>query len=430
MKTNEVDLLIFDLDGTLLKSNRLNYEAVKKALADIEWRIPLNQARVDELMGETNDNFYRQILPDDKFLEKERLRKIIHEYDAPMIAEYGESFPGVLETLKALKSRGYKLALYSYAWVDYFNAAISALGLGGIFDYTECTEDNGLTKVELVEKIKKNFPEMKAAIIGDSIHDINTARQTASIAVGAGYGYGGKELMAADIVINGFTELLEIFDRRLRIFEKIENVIGKTKNKDRAFVVGVNGIDTSGKTEFARGVEIFLKSKNRKVQVINLDDFHNPKAVRYSGSDQADNYYTKSFNIDTILNKLLIPARTGKVEVKFTALNLQTDIYELERSYVFDRDTIIIFEGVFIFRKELIPYIDYKIFIDIPLEECKKRALVRDMPVLGTEVMGKYDTKYIPAQKRYLAEFPPADVADMIIDNLNWEYPVIKKPLR
>lgn len=427
MGINYVGLLIFDLDGTLLKSNRLNFEAVKRALADIGWEVPLTQERVDGLMGETNDNFYRQILPADKFLEKEKLRKIIHGYDAPMITEYGESFPGVLETLKALKRRGYKLALYSYAWVDYFNAAISALGLGGIFDYAECTEDKGMTKVEVVEKIKKHFPELKTAIIGDSIHDINTARNTGSIAIGAGYGYGGKELEAADIVIDSFPELLEIFDRWLPIFEKIENTINKTKSKDRAFVVGVNGIDTSGKTEFAKGLKNYLLAQNRKVQVINLDDFHNPKAVRYSGSDQADNYYTRSFNIGTILDKLLIPARKGKVAVEFTALNLLTDKYELQRNYDFDQDTIIIFEGVFIFRKELAPYLDYKIFIDIPFEECKSRAMVRDVPTLGIEVMEKYDSKYIPAQKRYLAEFPPEEIADMVVDNSNWECPIIKK---
>lgn len=427
IKINDVGLIIFDLDGTLLKSNRLNFEAVKRALADIGWKIKLTQARVDELMGESIDGFYRQILPADKFLQKEKLRQIVHGYDAPMITKYGESFPAVVKTLKTLKNRGYKLALYSYAWVDYFGAAIQALGLDGLFDYAECTEENGLTKIELADKIKKQFPGMKAVIVGDSIHDIDTARKVGALAIGAGYGYGGKELEAADIVINIFSELLNIFDRRLPIFEKIAKAIDKMKSSGRAFVVGVNGIDNAGKTNFAQGLAKYLVSRGRKTMVLGLDDFHNSKAIRYSGRNPVDNYYNKCFDLETIVNKFLTPIRQKeKVTVKISPVNYLTDEIMPEKKFKFDQETVIIFEGVFIFRKELAPFIDYKVFIEISFEELKKRARVRDDP----EIFKRYETKYIPAQIRYLAEYPPQKTADVVIDNNNWEQPKLKSLLQ
>lgn len=38
------------------------------------------------------------------------------------------------------------------------------------------------------------------------------------------------------------------------------------------------------------------------------------------------------------------------------------------------------------------------------------------------EISNKYDVKYLPAQVKYLKEYPPSHVADMVIDNANWEY--------
>ena len=276
---------------------------------------------------------------------------------------------------------------------------------------------------EEVKKIKEKYGGLTAAVVGDRCHDIEAARETNSLSIGALYGYGDKEPEEADIKINKFDDLLSIFDRRLPIFQKIIEEVKQRKQEDKAIVVGINGIDGAGKTKFAEALETYLKAKGYPTQLIRLDDFHNPKAIRYAGDNQADNYYKKSFNISLIVEKLLSPIREkSELALKLKTLNLNTDKYENKREYIINQDTIVIFEGVFLFRKELAPYTDYKIFLDIPFEECKKRAKTRDLE----EVVNKYDDKYIPAQKKYLEKYPPTKVADIIIDNTNWEYPTIK----
>jgi len=333
----------------------------------------------------------------------------------------------VKETLDILRKRGYKLALYSNASVQYFNSSISALNIRDYFDYVECIQENNLTKTELVQKIKNKFGNSEAAVIGDRTHDIEAAKENNALSIGVLYGYGGKEPEQADITVSKFSDLLDIFDRKLPIFEKILGEVRKRKQKDRAFVVGVSGIDVSGKTKFAESLEKFLISRNYETQIINLDDFHNPKKVRYSGEDQAENYYNKSFDIKTIVEKLLIPIhQKSDFTIKLTLLDLHTDKYEVEKELSFSQNTIVLFEGVFLFRKELSPHVDYKIFIEAPFEESKNRARVRDVPIYGAEVLRRYDEKYLPAQRRYLDEFPPLETADMVIDNSNWEYPRVK----
>ena len=301
---------------------------------------------------------------------------------------------------------------------------ISTLHIRDFFDHVECVQENNLTKVELVRKLKNRFSNMEAAVIGDRIDDIKAAKENNALSVGVLYGYGGKEPEQADITINKFSELLDIFDRKSPIFEKILEKIHKRKQKDKAFVVGITGIDGAGKTKFAESFEKFLISKNFETQMINLDDFHNPQVYRYSGDNQVENYYNRSFNTNRIVEKLLIPLhQRSSFSTKLTVLDWHTDKYDITREFSFNQNTIVIFEGVFLFKKELSSYIDYKIFIDIPFEESKRRAKSRD----SEEVLKKYDEKYLPAQRRYLDEFPPLKIADMIIDNSNLEYPRVKE---
>ena len=213
--------------------------------------------------------------------------------------------------------------------------------------------------------------------------------------------------------------------KRLPIFERILDDIKKRKRADKAFVVGINGIDGAGKTKFAEAFEEFLIARNHKTQMISTDDFHNTQAYRYAGDNQADNYYHRSFNIDLVVEKLLLPLRQKNAfAIKFTLLDWRTDKYDVEKTYSFSQKTIVILEGVFLFRKEMSPHIDYKIFLEIPFEESKRRALFRDATISKAELR-KYDEKYLPAQRKYLAKFPPSETADIIIDNTNWESPYI-----
>ena len=76
-----------------------------------------------------------------------------------------------------------------------------------------------MTKIELIRKIKDRFGGMEAAVIGDRIHDIEAARETGSLSIGVLFGYGKDEPEQADMTIRKFNDLLDIFDRRLTIFE-------------------------------------------------------------------------------------------------------------------------------------------------------------------------------------------------------------------
>lgn len=214
------------------------------------------------------------------------------------------------------------------------------------------------------------------------------------------------------------------------VFEHILQEIEKRKVEDRPFVLGISGIERSGKTMFTQEVAGFFEDKKNKIQIIHLDDFLNPREIRYAGEDLSKTYFDQGYDIETLVEKLLVPIhQKSSFTVTLPVLNYETDKYDREKEYVFDQNTIVIIEGVFLYRKELASYIDYKIFLDISFEESKKRAETRDVPVHGEEIINTSHVRYWPAQKRYLEQYPPSKMADLIIDYTDWDNPKMKSVL-
>jgi HAD superfamily hydrolase (TIGR01549 family) len=421
---NDVDLIIFDMDGTIVPSLEIIYRAIQKSFNALGWEFKYTADDINEFIGDPAIEIYRHITPREHSQRWEELQDITRKEYAKLFQESPATFPRVKETLDTLRNRGFRLALYSNASKNYFDTVLSSLKIREYLDYTECTQENNLTKPELVEKIREKLGCSTAAVVGDRENDIEAARETGSLSIGVLFGYGGKEPEQADFTISQFDELLDIFDRKLPAFDNILVEIQKRKEKNKPFVLGITGIDGAGKTSFAAALEKHLASLNYQVQTIHLDDFHNPRAIRYAGEDQAENYYKRSFNLGELITKVLKPLREkAEYSVTLSVLNPDTDKYDTEKEYTFNPDTIVIFEGVFLFREEFTQYIDYKVFLDIPFEESKRRAKVRD----SQAAIEKYETKYLPAQRKYLSSFPPETYADMIIDNINWEYPSIIK---
>lgn len=422
--SNNVNLLIFDTDGTILSTTRPVFEAITKVFSRLNWPVTFGSSDIERFFGTTASELYKYITPHGQSWEE--TRDIIRAEYNNSFREYAQTYPGVRETLMVLRRRGYSLALYSNASLAYFDTVISTLEIEDYFDYTECVGENNLAKPELIRKIRKKLGGSVTAVIGDRVHDIEAARETGSLSVGVLYGYGKDEPEHADITIRKFSDLLGIFDRKLPVFGKIKDNIIARKKPGRLFIVGINGIDCSGKTIFTEALAAFLIAEKHAVEIISLDDFHNPRRIRNSGKDPVESYYDRGFDFRTLVESILSPVKEKQeYSISLTLLDLHTDRYEIHKSYSFDKNTIVLLEGVYLFRRELAPYIDYKIFLDIPLEESRRRAAVRDVPIFGEEILSKYDEKYIPLQSRYLQEYPPFDVADLIIDNSNWEYPVI-----
>jgi len=189
-------------------------------------------------------------------------------------------------------------------------------------------------------------------------------------------------------------------------------------------VLGVNGVDASGKTSFAIGLGAYFQRKGIPTTVIHLDDFHNPRSMR-SIDDSPEGYIKYAFNLSQ-MHSLILKLKNGPVKTTVCLLDLDSDAYVNNKLFEADRNTVIIVEGVLLYRPPLNALFDYRIFLDVTFEETLRRARGRDVPKYGEAFLQRYIERYIPAQKIYLSVYSPKEISQLVIDNNDYSKPFIK----
>lgn len=217
------------------------------------------------------------------------------------------------------------------------------------------------------------------------------------------------------------------------LIKHLAEVILNTKRR-HPVRVGIDGVDASGKTTLANSLADYLKSQNVDVIRASIDGFHNPKSIRYQkGRNSPEGYYKDSFNNKAIVDNLLAPLEeSGNLKYKKAIFDFKTDSEVVLPVQTANKDSILIMDGVFLFRPELVDYWDLKIFIEADFKITVSRATKRDGYYLGSEqeILDKYNQRYVPGQQLYFQEAQPQEKADIIIENSDFENPVIKKGIK
>lgn len=189
----------------------------------------------------------------------------------------------------------------------------------------------------------------------------------------------------------------------------------------QARIIGINGVDTSGKTEFSLRFSRYLREQGMENQILHIDDFHNPRAIRKKWD-----YYDCAFDLQTVEREILQPLQSsGTLDASLLCLDLDSDEYKNVRQYRLRERDVLIVEGTLLFRPPLSPYFYLKIFLKIDFDEMLRRAELRDVPKYGREILQSYQSRYIPAQQRYFQECNPEAQSDILVDNSDWEKPIL-----
>lgn len=196
--------------------------------------------------------------------------------------------------------------------------------------------------------------------------------------------------------------------------------------------VGINGVDGSGKTYFAKDLADALRAKtNRDVIVVSIDAFHHPRAHRYQkGRESAEGFYHDSFQYDAVRDELLAPlGESGDRKYRAAAFDHGSDNPVISEQETATDDAILILEGLFLFRDEIRDELDYKIYLDVPFEVTLQRMLERDKGNFSSkaELTRMFNIRYKAGQELYIKDARPQDVADVVVDNADYLDPVIRK---
>lgn len=195
--------------------------------------------------------------------------------------------------------------------------------------------------------------------------------------------------------------------------------------------VAIDGVDASGKTTFANELGLILEHTQRQIIRASVDSFHLPKQERYSkGKFSPVGFYNCSYNYQALIENLLKPlGPSGDRHFKTAVFDLLNDRPISPPTETAQPNAILLLDGIFLLRQELIPFWDFTIYLHTDFDQSFSRGVARDASLLGSEEQAArhYRMRYIPGQKLYQAEIHPRDKADILIDNSDVKTPRILK---
>ena len=215
------DIVGFDLDGTFLDSIGDLTAAVNHALADAG-RTPLTVAEVTPMVGGGAKHLLELTLAATGGSTEEefrRLYKLLLAYYEAHIAVETRPFPGAVEAVDALRARGVKTAIVTNKFENLAEKLLDELGLRDRFDALigGDTMGKGFAKPHRapIDEMIRRCGGGRAAFVGDSIYDIQAARNAGipSIAVGFGFLLQPVQTLGADAVIDDYAELIPTLER-------------------------------------------------------------------------------------------------------------------------------------------------------------------------------------------------------------------------
>lgn len=410
--------LVFDLDGTLFETGPGLLRAVSNLCRTLG--VPQCPEKIVQAqIGRTTGDFLSALFPGIA-ISAEQI-KAFRADQVSAIRKYGRLYPEVRPLLEILVQQGHSLSICSNGSLSYIEEVLQATNSRQYFKHIFSARQSG--KSAVLSAIQKTSRD--TVYIGDTCSDYQAALDAHTPFVFASYGYGDRNIQNGPAFVIDSPGQLPEWTALFSIFFEIEKHLLYPGN-----IIGINGVDTSGKTEFTARLSLFLTQRNIGNQIIHIDDFHNPSALRRQGANEVDAYYENAFDYQRLIGKILDPWKKEKqLDAELACFNLETDDYDRMRTFHFAREDVILLEGTLLFRPPLLPYINKKIFLDIGFDEVLRRARIRDVPKYGPEFLQKYKDKYIPIQKRYLCKYQPKEAADLVIDNTDYRHPKILKEI-
>ena len=101
----EVDLIIFDTDGTIIPSLETIYEGIRKTFAAFGWELKYSPKDINQDIGTAASELYQTITPPEHQHRWQELRDRARAEYGAIFQKSAVTFPGVKETLGLLRKK-------------------------------------------------------------------------------------------------------------------------------------------------------------------------------------------------------------------------------------------------------------------------------------------------------------------------------------
>ncbi len=222
--------------------------------------------------------------------------------------------------------------------------------------------------------------------------------------------------------------------RRDAVLDRVVEAITARRVEGTPLLVAVDGVDGAGKSTFADEVANRL---NGGASVIRstIDSFHQPRAARHRrGSTSPIGFYLDSHDLAAVCEELLDPMRAGAGASYRTAVFDEPNDRPIDQPHqVVAGDEVLVFDGIFLCRPELVEHWDIIIFLDgrSRVELTRLGLLLANAPPGGVALVDHVLTwveridRYASGMRIYLDLSDPRSRADIVIDNNDLARPFV-----
>lgn len=207
---------------------------------------------------------------------------------------------------------------------------------------------------------------------------------------------------------------------RFRLLERIADRIVSVE-RNHPVRVGIDGIDGAGKTTLADELVGPVRARGRAVIRSSVDRFHFPRAQRYRrGRASPVGYYQDSFDYRALWDQLLLPLGPGGNRTYRTGVfDYRSDAVARASPREAGEGDVLLFDGVFLFRPELVDGWDLKVFVAVDPAVALERAVERDPSSRSDpdRFRAHYRSRYLEGNRIYLDAVRPQELAELVVRN-------------
>lgn len=192
--------------------------------------------------------------------------------------------------------------------------------------------------------------------------------------------------------------------------------------------IAVDGVDAAGKSVFGDELTEAIRALQRPVIRASVDDFHHPRERRYRrGRLSPEGFFQDSYDYAALRACLLDPLGSRGSGVYRRAVFDHTTDQAVdaapERALP---GSVLVLDGIFLHRDELIRYWDYSVYLHVEFEETFARMARRDGSDPDPSALS--NRRYFEGQRLYLASCQPQQRASVVVDNTDLSAPHIVRP--